>query len=269
MHRSPHPFPTVPRHSWPVPYSCPTYPTARTPIASAPPSTSPSCPPSPRPDQATKNPTSVGAATLVSVDSPAVVDLRGLDPNTPVTLQLTQPGALPPGQSMTCGYVEPNLVMAATAGMVLVGTAPAANATIATCTSTHMTMFLTGFSVTQGVPIPTLLVEPLLPWWAPLIAWVLYAGCVVLLHWSGHKLKVQSPPDSAAEFAELLCRIVGFLDSSELCCRFIGFPGFCRFVLPICWGFWDSGILGQLIRGGGGCSYCPQEDASVVFVVSC
>ena len=40
----------------------------------------------------------------------------------------------------------------------------------------------------------------------------------------------QSPPppaaNSAAEFTEMFCRIVGFLDSAELFCL-VGFPGFC------------------------------------------
>mmetsp|Transcript_46275 Transcript_46275/g.75739 ORF Transcript_46275/g.75739 Transcript_46275/m.75739 type:complete len:103 (-) Transcript_46275:775-1083(-) len=47
-------------------------------------------------------------------------------------------------------------------------------------------------------------------------------------------------PNSAA-LADLLFRFVGILNLGDLFCRFVGFLGFCRFILPICSGFWDPG----------------------------
>ena len=41
-----------------------------------------------------------------------------------------------------------------------------------------------------------------------------------------------------AEFAELVCRIVRFLNFADLFCRITRFLGFCHLVLPTCWGFW-------------------------------
>ena len=46
-----------------------------------------------------------------------------------------------------------------------------------------------------------------------------------------------------AEFAELVCRIVGFLNLADLFCRIARFLGLCRLVLPTCWGLW---VLGHL-----------------------
>ena len=46
-----------------------------------------------------------------------------------------------------------------------------------------------------------------------------------------------------AEFAELVCRIVGFLNLDDLFCRITRFLGLCRLVLPTCWGLW---VLGHL-----------------------
>ena len=46
-----------------------------------------------------------------------------------------------------------------------------------------------------------------------------------------------------ADFAELVCRIVGFLNLADLFCRITRFLGLCRLVLPTCWGFW---VLGHL-----------------------
>ena len=47
-------------------------------------------------------------------------------------------------------------------------------------------------------------------------------------------------PPNSADFADLFCRFVGFLNSTDLFARFVGFLLFGRFVLPTCWGFWDS-----------------------------
>ena len=46
-----------------------------------------------------------------------------------------------------------------------------------------------------------------------------------------------------ADFAELVCRIVGFLNLADLFCRITRFLGLCRLVLLTCWGFW---VLGHL-----------------------
>ena len=46
-----------------------------------------------------------------------------------------------------------------------------------------------------------------------------------------------------ADFSELVCRIVGFLNLADLFCRITRFLGLCRLVLPTCWGFW---VLGHL-----------------------
>ena len=46
-----------------------------------------------------------------------------------------------------------------------------------------------------------------------------------------------------AEFAELVCRMVGFLNLADLFCRITRFLGLCRLVLPTCWGLW---VLGHL-----------------------
>ena len=52
------------------------------------------------------------------------------------------------------------------------------------------------------------------------------------------------PPKTnwAAEFgfADLFCQFVGFLNFADLFCQFVGFRSFCRFVLPTCWGIWES-----------------------------
>ena len=37
-----------------------------------------------------------------------------------------------------------------------------------------------------------------------------------------------------ADFAELVCRIVGFLNLADLFCRITRFLGLCRLVLPTC-----------------------------------
>ena len=39
-----------------------------------------------------------------------------------------------------------------------------------------------------------------------------------------------------ADFAELVCRTVGFLNLADLFCRITRFLGLCRLVLPTCWG---------------------------------
>ena len=63
------------------------------------------------------------------------------------------------------------------------------------------------------------------------------AGCI----------KVTSPPPirrpNLADFADLVCRIVGFLNLADLFCRVTRFLGLCRLVLPTCWGLW---VLGHL-----------------------
>ena len=46
-----------------------------------------------------------------------------------------------------------------------------------------------------------------------------------------------------AEFAELVCQIVRFLNFADLFCRITRFLGLCRLVLPTCWGLW---VLGHL-----------------------
>ena len=53
-----------------------------------------------------------------------------------------------------------------------------------------------------------------------------------------------------ADFAELVCRIVGFLNLADLFCQITRFLGLCRLVLPTCWGFW---VLGHLRWS---CSLC-------------
>ena len=85
-----------------------------------------------------------------------------------------------------------------------------------------------------------------------------------------------------ADFAELVCRIVGFLNLADLFCRITRFLGLCRLVLPTCWGFWVLGhlrleaslTLGHCITpflytlvvqiGTMKCFYCPQKDVSSV-----
>ena len=58
----------------------------------------------------------------------------------------------------------------------------------------------------------------------------------------------QTPPPpirrpNLADFAEMVCRIFGFLNLADLFCRITRFLGLCRLVLPTCWGFW---VLGHL-----------------------
>ena len=58
----------------------------------------------------------------------------------------------------------------------------------------------------------------------------------------------QPPPPpirrpNLADFAELVCRIVGLLNLADFCCRITRFLGLCRLVLPTCWGLW---VLGHL-----------------------
>ena len=61
-------------------------------------------------------------------------------------------------------------------------------------------------------------------------------------------MQEQPPPPpiwrpNLADFAELVCRIVGFLNLAHLFCQITRFLGLCRLVLPTCWGFW---VLGHL-----------------------
>ena len=61
-------------------------------------------------------------------------------------------------------------------------------------------------------------------------------------------LLVATPPPpirrpNLAEFAEMVCRIVRFLNFADLFCRITRFLGLCRLVLPTCWGLW---VLGHL-----------------------
>ena len=85
-----------------------------------------------------------------------------------------------------------------------------------------------------------------------------------------------------AEFAELVCRIVRFLNFADLFCRITRFLGLCRLVLPTCWGLWVLGHLSWrhpllwdciipflctlvVQIGTMQCFYCPQkENVSVI-----
>uniref|UniRef100_A0A7S1IPA1 Uncharacterized protein n=1 Tax=Eutreptiella gymnastica TaxID=73025 RepID=A0A7S1IPA1_9EUGL len=126
-------------------------------------------------------PTVMGGASLQGLDPALGQTIELTDLPTPATLSMHQIAVPLDGQSLAAAYVDPVFNILATNGLSVVNSSVLGNITLVTFTSTHLTLFLTGYSVVSGVPTAVLMLETLMPWWAPLLLWVVYLGLVVYL----------------------------------------------------------------------------------------
>eukprot|EP00667_Euglena_gracilis_P000703 EG_transcript_702 len=120
------------------------------------------------------NSTVVTSATVLPLHQDKAIEVSGLPNDDPLLLQFKQPVRKVPNEKMTCTFIDPRYGLVSTSGMTVVNSTVQNASTSVTCASSHMTMFLVGYSVVEPLPQPTVSVQSLMPWWGPFLVWAVY-----------------------------------------------------------------------------------------------